>query len=173
MIKLLKTYSALLLSAWALSTTALGADQDAAQVTLTITQFRPMNPVANTDFVDATTELVPHSAVTLVTIAGMPTFRVKRAINFEIRLASAQPGESYRPLGVIFRQKTDRAISQPDPAGLRYFASSITANGTLVIQNKFLQRGDDGRYEFYVLVQRVSDGAVGMIDPDIDNQNNE
>jgi hypothetical protein len=34
-------------------------------------------------------------------------------------------------------------------------------------------RGADGSYEFFVLVQRVSDGAIGVIDPGIETQGDE
>ena len=173
MMKLLKLSAALIIAALASSATAFALDDENAQATLTVTQFRSMNPVANTDFIDTTTALAPHPAVSLVNVAGMPTFRAKRAHNLEITIASADGKETYRPIGVFFRQKKDRPIVRADAEGWINFAWTISAAGTLVIQHKFLQRGDDSRYEFYVLVQRVSDGAIGVIDPEIQNEGGE
>lgn len=170
MMKLLKPSAALIIAALAASATAFALDDENAQATLTVTQFRSMNPVANTDFTDASTALVPQPAVTLVNVAGMPTFRAKRAHNLEIKIASADGNETHRPIGVFFRQKQDRLIGRADAEGRINFAWTISAAGTLVIQHKFIQRGDDSRYEFFMLVQRVSDGAIGLIDPDINSE---
>jgi hypothetical protein len=36
------------------------------------------------------------------------------------------------------------------------------------VKNRCVARG--GRYEFFVVIQRKSDGAIGIIDPDIENE---
>lgn len=136
------------ITAWAISATTLASIDDNAHAAIAVTRFRSMNPVAHTDFIDTTTTLAPHSAVRPVDRNGMPTFLVNRAFNLEITIASADPTETYRPISVIFQQKSDRALRIADPEGKINFAWSVTRGGTVVIQHKFLQQGDDSRYEF-------------------------
>jgi hypothetical protein len=39
--------------------------------------------------------------------------------------------------------------------------------GKLAVRNHCTLRGT--RYEFFVLIRRSSDGTIGMIDPDVEN----
>lgn len=144
-----------------------------AQATLTVDQFRPMNSLVTPSYTAETTALAPHADVTLVTPKGIPTFRVKRPVSVEISLASADPTESYRPLGLFFRQKTNPSTTVPDPDGLINFTQSVTSKGTVVFHHSCTLTGDNGNYEFFVLIQRVSDGVLGLIDPDIETETGE
>jgi hypothetical protein len=144
-----------------------------AQVMLTVDRFRPMKSLANPEFVEATTALAAHEAVRLIDRDGMPTLRVKRAVDIEIGLASNDPAESYKPLAVYFRQKTSAATAQSDPEGRANFTQAVTPKGTLVMRHNCVLRGPNGHYEFYVLIQRVSDGAIGLIDPDVETEEDE
>lgn len=147
--------------------------EENAQVILTVTNFRPMKSLTSPEFVDTTTALAPHDAVTLVNKNGTPTLQVKRAVNIEISIAPSVSGETYRPLAVYFRQKTNTATTVSDPEGAANFTQSISPTGKLVMRHNCTLRGDNGSYEFFVLVQRLSDGAIGLIDPDIDTETGE
>ena len=141
-----------------------------AQVTFTVKQFRSLSSPADHGYIDAITALAPHPAVTLVDEGGLPTFHVKRAVNIEISVDSADGSESYTPLGVYFEQRTDGPGAAKDADGKINFAQWRSNNGTVVINNKFSHQGRDGRYEFFVIVQRASDGEIGIIDPSIENE---
>ena len=140
-----------------------------ALVSLTVTRFRPMKSLASPDYVEASTGLAAHEDVTLVDRAGVPTLRVKRPVNIEIGLGSADPAESYRPLAVYFQQKTSAATVKSDPLGEANFTQSLT-RGSLVMRHNCVLRGPNGHYEFFVLIQRVSDGAIGLIDPEVETE---
>lgn len=145
-----------------------------AHVRLKVVNFRPMQSLTNPEFVETTTMLADHDdAVSLVDRNGMPTLRVKRPAEIEIGLDSADPAESYKPLALYFRQKTNPRTSKKDPEGRTNFATSLTPKGTVVMRHNCLLRGPDGHYEFYVLIQRKSDGAIGLIDPDVETEENE
>jgi hypothetical protein len=138
-----------------------------------VTDFRTLTSLVNPQYVDTTTALTPHDDVTLSTPGGVPTLTVKQPVSLEIGLASSDTNESYRPLAVYFRQKTDAATVNLDPDGLINFTQSLTAIGTIVIHHSCKLRGHDGHYEFFVLIQRVSDSAIGLIDPEIETENQE
>jgi hypothetical protein len=140
-----------------------------AQVTFTVKQFRSLSSPSDNGYIDALTALAPHPAVTLADEDGLPTLHVKRAVNIEISVDSADGTESYTPLGVYFEQRTDGPNVKKDPDGKINFAQWRSNNGTVVINNKFIHQGRDGRYEFFVIVRRASDGEIGIIDPAITN----
>ena len=144
-----------------------------AQVTLTVTKFRSITSLADHGYVDATTALAPHASVTLVDEDGMATHRVKRAVNIEITVGSADASESYTPLGILFQQRVDGAAVKKDPDGATNFDQWRSDNGTVVMRHKFINKGRDGHYEFFVVIQRASDGEIGIIDPDIETENAE
>ena len=129
-----------------------------AHVTLTVIRFRGLWSSTDNGYVDAMTDLAPHAAVTLVDQGGMPTLRVKHAVDIEIAVDSADPAESYTPLDVFFQERADRPDVKLDPDGRINFAQWLSNNDTVVINNRFVQKGRDGRYEFFVVVRRDSDG---------------
>lgn len=148
---------------------ALAQAAETAQVTMTVTQFRPLTSLAENRYVDATTSLSPHSTVRLVDREGMPTFICKEAVNLEITVASADPNEVYVPLAVTFQQQGDFTGEKRDRSGALNFERLTAPNGKLMFRNKALLRSPEGHYEFFVLIQRLSDGALGIIDPAIIN----
>jgi hypothetical protein len=135
-----------------------------AQVTFTVKQFRSLTSPADQGYIDAIIDLAPHPAVTLADEGGLPTFHVKRAVNIEISVDSADSSKSYTPLGVYFEQRTDGPNVTKDPDGKINFAQWRSNNGTVVMRSKSVETG---RYEFFVIVQRGSDHAIGVIDPEI------
>lgn len=148
---------------------------ETAQVTLTVTKFNPINPTGEIRLVDYTASMKPHSRVSMVDRAGMPTFICKSAIDFEVTIASTD-GETYRPLAITFQQYTDGVpADKKDVAGHANFErlAQATPANAISFRSKAARTGPAGRYEFFVLIQRVSDGAIGLIDPYIENDINE
>ena len=169
--KLVKFITGVLLLCGALASKVQAAPpaEKNAQVTLTVTQFRSVTGKPTPGYVDTVTTMVPHPDVTLIDVNGMPTFDTKRACNLEIRIASADANESYTPLAIIFEQRTTGSEAKTDANGWRNFEQSPAKNGNIIIKNKALLKGD---YEFFILIQRTSDGSIGIIDPGIRNQPN-
>lgn len=83
----------------------------------------------------------------------------------------------YVPVSVAFR-RSDICNEHPacDVLGRGVLEGTISqSNGSappktiLTIDNKF-NHGGNVVYEFFILIQRESDGALGLIDPDIENK---
>lgn len=100
----------------------------------------------------------------------MPTFICREVVDFEIALASADPHEAYVPLAVTFQQNGNIVGEKRDSSGALNFERLVSPTGKLLFRNKWLIIGDEGQYEFFVLIQRVSDGQIGIIDPGMVNE---
>ncbi|MBX3735130.1 MAG: hypothetical protein KF715_00445 [Candidatus Didemnitutus sp.] len=111
-------FAGLLLSA----SVASAQTAEAAKVTLTVTNFRPLFSQAENSYVDAAVSMAPHSSVSLADRNGMPTFTCKGTVDFEIAVASADSNESYRPIAITFQQLGSVAAADKDVAGELNFA---------------------------------------------------
>lgn len=144
----------------------------AARITLTVTQFRQLNETTvGTRWTDATTSLAAHPSVTMSGQPELAILHVKRAVDLAITVVSGNAGESYRPVAIIFQQKPASDGTLADPDGRRNFSAAVVSDSTLTVRNRFDLRGV--RYEFFVVIQRVSDGAIGIIDPEIENSSSD
>lgn len=141
-----------------------------AHVLLTVTHFRSLTAPGEDRYVEATTTLAPHDKITLVDHDGMPTLVCPETVDIELTVASATPGEDYVPLSVSFQQRGDIQGDKRDKTGALNFERLPATAGKLLFRNKRLIRGSEGRYEFFVLIQRMADGAIGLIDPGIVNE---
>lgn len=99
---------------------------------------------------------------------GQPErLRIKRG-GATIRL-KIEP-DDYYPIGVAFQLKDGQANrNQQDRIGLLNFESSHMPmdKQTLLITDRFKDADSDDLYKFSVIIQRVMDGEIGIIDPDI------
>lgn len=82
---------------------------------------------------------------------------------------------TYVPLGVAFRRST--VCNRPcDLLGRGVLQASVAPKTNIItIRNAFDHphtTPDPVVYEFYILIQREADGALGVIDPDIENKEN-
>jgi hypothetical protein len=68
-------------------------------------------------------------------------------------------------LTIIFEQRTTGNEPKTDANGGRNFEQAPAKNGNIILKNKALLKGN---YEFFILIQRTSDGAIGVIDPGIE-----
>ncbi len=96
-----------------------------------------------------------------------PTLRCRGAVDFEISVVSGDNAESYTPVGIYFKQKVAPGERETDANGEANFAPARMHGGKLAVRNHCTLRGT--RYEFFVLIRRSSDGTIGMIDPDVEN----
>lgn len=75
----------------------------------------------------------------------------------------------YFPVGITFVREGDRNSSDEQRLGLLNFPQSDIhmERQRLVITDSYKDKAKCVRYKFSVIVQRGSDGKVGIIDPDI------
>jgi hypothetical protein len=81
---------------------------------------------------------------------------------------------AYRPVGITFQSRNSHAPVWVDAPGSPFRKMRMDgANNALVIDDIFpmSQNPSAKLYKFNVLVQRVSDHAVGIIDPELENEN--
>ena len=141
------------------------ASTSPAQVALDVSDFHSIDE-PGIPYVEAATVLVSHPSVTLASQDGLPTLTARRAVTFEVSVVSADSDETYTPIAVVFEQQD----ATSDPAGARNFTVTPTAHGTLYVTDRFATTGAGGRFEFFVVVRRNCDGAIGVIDPGIVNR---
>ncbi|MBK8474783.1 MAG: hypothetical protein IPL39_00330 [Opitutaceae bacterium] len=143
-----------------------------AQVTFTVVNFRTVTEAQpSTQFTDATMQLAEHP---LVTFKGTPadgTLVLSGPVDLEIRVVSEDGKETYKPVGITFEQNVKASGKRSDRHGRRNFAAAVLKESSLVVRGHFLDRNPEANWEFSVIIQRGSDGAIGIIDPGIENRN--
>lgn len=139
-----------------------------AQVTFTVVNFRTVteaNPT--TQFTDATMQVASHP---LVTMSGTPadgTLVLSGAVDLEIRIVSEDGKETYKPVGIVFEQNAKASPKRSDRHGRNNFSAAVLKESSLVVRSHFLDRSPEAHWEFSVIIQRGTDGAIGIIDPGI------
>lgn len=143
-----------------------------AEVTFSVVKFRPVT-VANqgTQYTDATMTLTPHPLVSVTGSAADATLHPFAPVDFEIKIVSVDSKETYVPLGIVFEQKSPSSGAKTDPRGNINFAPASLNGSTLLVHDHFARKGPEYNYEFFVVIQRGSDGAIGVIDPIIVHDN--
>jgi hypothetical protein len=117
----------------------------------------------------------PQVTMTKGSKGAAPTLKVKgngATICFQIK--SKNPRHKYFPLGIAFRRRTNRGPNdnRDDILGRKDFSfgSMHLFGRSLYITDHFRNCGAGRRYKFSVLIQREHDGAIGIIDPGIENE---
>jgi hypothetical protein len=89
-------------------------------------------------------------------------------LRFTLALA-ADRKETFYPAGITFVREGERTNSDRLRLGLINFPQSLTRldGRTLSITDSYRDRARGVRYKFSILVQRGSDGKMGIIDPGI------
>lgn len=141
-----------------------------AQVTFTVVNFRNVTEAQpTTQFTDATMQLAEHP---LVSFKGTPadgTLVLSGPVDLEISVVSENGEETYKPVGIVFEQKAQADRQCTDRHGRRNFAPAVLKDASLVVRGHFVDRNPEANWEFSVIIQRGSDGAIGIIDPGIEN----
>lgn len=142
-----------------------------AAITFKLRTFRPVKEgscAIHMDFPEVSGKLWKAPDET-----GRLVLHVTAPINFTISVLSADTDE-YSVLGIAFTQIRMPGDVAPlsDPQGLRNFDNRIVGTGsTLSFRDNWSLNGSGYGYEFRVMIQRARDGAVGIIDPEIENDN--
>jgi len=145
-----------------------------AEIVITVTQFRAVlsakvaSEVRDTDY--AMKMKRPHPRVSLKD----DTLFVKSpgaVIRFTIA-ASAKDNTRYFPAGITFVRDGGKNLSEVERLGRRDFLQRrIVLDGqTLTFTDRFKKGKEKTLYKFSVILQRGSDGAIGIIDPGIENE---
>jgi hypothetical protein len=81
------------------------------------------------------------------------------------------PGTIFYPVGIAFRQH-GAAGGPLDPVGRGTFWGRRPAfdGRSLTVHDDFREVGDQRRFKFSLVIQRSTDGAIGIIDPGIEHE---
>jgi hypothetical protein len=143
-----------------------------AKIDITVTTFRDINTTKDTPRWTAIADpVITDSANGKVTIDPKTplqlTVKGPASINLEFTIL---PAGVFVPAGVAFIQKAGTG----DPQGKKNFDLGQLTATTITINDKFSPaqpHGSKTRWKFFLLVQQVATGALGIIDPDIENEN--
>lgn len=120
----------------------------------------------------------PHVTMGKGSKSQAPALKVKggsATICFQIK--SKNPRHHYYPLGIAFRRQTSRGLTndRDDVLGRKDFSfgSMHLFGRSLYITDHFKNCGAGRRYKFSVIIQRQHDGAIGIIDPGIENDSSD
>lgn len=118
----------------------------------------------------------PHSRVSIRKNKPL-TLRIRpggATIHFAIVTPSGG-AKAYYPVGIAFVRNSKPGYHRKDKdriGRLNFLQSQIRPEGNcLYITDSFKDETHDDRYKFSVIIQRVRDGAIGIIDPGIDHTN--
>ncbi len=141
------------------------------EVTITVTKFRPVLAVQGegggrpSDYVMKLARRDPRAV-----IKGDDLYirRPGAAIRFTIA-AAAGDKERYFPVGIAFVREAADNASDEQRLGLQNFPQRLIRfdGRSAVIVDRYRDREAYVRYKFSVVVQRGSDGKLGIIDPGI------
>ena len=87
--------------------------------------------------------------------------------------SSGADKQRYYPVGIAFVREGDRISSHPQRLGHLNFPQSETSvdGRTLLFTDSYQDDTRNVRHEFSVVIQRGSDGKIGIIDPGIVHEN--
>ena len=148
-------------------------------VTITIDdrQFNPIfgdptknPPITPGQLTQAVTTPVQQPGNPVVIDPGPPqVMKVSGPVDIQYNVVSSTGGSGvYRPLGLALKGAQDNN----DKHGWDIFENVRIGPDTLTIRNNYTRKGNQKkmRFKYYVLVQRKSDGEIGIIDPEIENE---
>lgn len=100
---------------------------------------------------------------------GLIHVRAPGATIWFIVVSSRDDKENYFPAGITFVRESDRNTSDVERLGLLNFPQKKTQiiEKTISITDTYRDRKEEIKYKFSVIIQRGSDGAIGVIDPGI------
>lgn len=144
-----------------------------ADVVITVTEFRPvLSPeVRDLPSTDYTMRLKKsHRRVSLkddTLVVKHPGATIRLTIT-----SSAEDQNTYYPAGVTFVREDSKGLSDAERLGQKdMLQRRIVIDGqTLTFTDRFKKGKDSVLYKFSVIIQRGSDGAIGIIDPGIENR---
>jgi hypothetical protein len=118
-------------------------------------------------------------------LKGSNKLEVERSVTLRFTLAWTG-GDTYRPIAISFTRKameefdqqpkavylTDHKVGGWEPfSGLRLDGSSLEVHDKILTRTPGKKDPHEKTFVFALLIQRESDGALGLIDPEIENDN--
>lgn len=146
-----------------------------AEVRMTVTRFKDVLATASSGTARGTGYamklIAKHPSVAIL---GDVIYVKSPGAGLRFTLAAA-PGdrENYYPIGIAFVRAGKGNTSDEQRLGLLNFAQRDTRpeGRSLAITYRYLDDPRDVRYKFSVVIQRGSDGRIGIIDPAIEHDN--
>lgn len=143
-----------------------------AKIEITITKFRD---IAATPDIPRWTEIDPPRLTDNAggkvsidpTTPMVVSVRGRASVNLEFTIL---PLGVYAPAGIAFVQTAGTG----DPLGKKNFDLGQLTESTITINDKFSPPQPPGtktRWKYYLLVQETASRALGIIDPEIENEN--
>ena len=131
-----------------------------------------------TCFLDLPEAARVHKRVTLTTEkSGEQKLWIRQGgaiLRFTLRTRT--PHESFFPLTIAFNQlnSSGTGLSKFDVTGRRNFSfDSMRVSSTvnsLTITDRFKDRGQPNKYKFFLVIQNLNNGQIGIIDPGIEHE---
>ena len=149
------------------------------QMNVVVTEFHEVGGDNNWTKATITIELdnadgfVTQAADGSLTVSGATTMNFAFWQPTSIGGLTRDPG--YTPVGIYFLEDASDP-SRSDPEGITDFPSCTVSTqmvGTTSYRNMQVCAADTTKglnWEFYIVLQRVSDGKLGIIDPKVRNQ---
>jgi hypothetical protein len=146
-----------------------------AEIKMTVTRFKDVLASASSGTARGTGYEMKLSAEhPSVSIKGDVIYVKSPGAGLRFTMAAA-PGdrESYYPIGIAFVRAGKGNTSDEQRLGFLNFAQRDTRpeGRSLAITYRYLDDPKDVRYKFSVVIQRGSDGRIGIIDPAIEHDN--
>lgn len=155
------------------NTKAASRTNSPAEVVITVTEFRPvlspeLRGARDTGYTMKMKR--PHPRVSLkddTLFVDAPGAAIRLTI-----ASSPKDKVNYYPAGITFVREANRSGSDALLLGQKEFLQrKIIIDGqTLTFTNRFKKSKDSVRYKFSVIIQRGVDGAIGIIDPGIEDR---
>ncbi len=147
--------------------TASATTAKPVEIRITVTRFREvLAPSKASPSTSYTMDLARKDRRAYIKGEDLYIKGVRAGIRFTVAAADKK---NYYPIGIAFVRESTRNESDAERLGfLNFPQSEIRMKGrTLSILDTFKDRTKTIRFKFSVIIQRGSDGAIGIIDPGI------
>lgn len=141
-----------------------------AEVIITVKEFRPVLSPELREARDTSYTMRMKRPHRRVSLKDDTLFVNAPGVTIRLTIASSAGDKiKYYPAGITFVREESKCLSEVELLGRKNFQQRrIVIDGqTLTFANRFKKGKDKVLYKFSVIVQRGTDGAVGIIDPRI------
>jgi len=152
-----------------------GPVKNPIEVTITVTQFKDVLATQalkrDTDFLMTMGKEDPRAYIDgdnlFIKSPGAP-------VRFSVDSAAGDP-ENYYPVGIAFVREREHNTSDKQRLGLLNFPQNESRGDvrSFLITDSYQDVAKGVRYKFSVILQRGSDGIIGIIDPGIEHDPSE
>jgi hypothetical protein len=157
------------------NTTARGSAKNPIEVVITVTQFKDVLATSDrkrdTDFQMKMGKEDPRAYVDGANLFIKPP---GAPVRFSVDSAPGD-SENYYPVGITFVREREHNTSDKQRLGLLNFPQNESRGDirSFLITDSYQDGAKSVRYKFSVILQRGSDGIIGIIDPGIEHDPSE